>query len=41
MEAYEGLKEVDECLKASDCMGSAGDVLAMGRSRGWVAAPEA
>ena len=41
MEAYEGLKEVDECLKKSDIMGSAGDVLAFGRSRGWVAAPKA
>jgi hypothetical protein len=36
MEAYECLKAVEECLKAGEGMGSAQDVLALGRSKGWI-----
>ena len=36
MEAYECLKEVEECLKSGEGMGAARDVLEWGRSKGWV-----
>jgi hypothetical protein len=41
MEAYECLKEVEECLKSGKGMGSAKDVLKWGRSKGWVGTAKA
>lgn len=41
MEAYECLKEVEECLKSGEGMRAAKDVLGWGRSRGWVGTAKA
>ena len=36
MEAYECLKEIEECLENGKGMGAAKDVLEWGRSKGWI-----
>jgi len=36
MEAYECLKEVEECLKSGKGMMAAQDVLEWARSKGWI-----